>query len=317
MASPLTVSNERLCSLLEQIDLMRAMFPLEGELIIDKEAISTLDQLYKSERCLVTNSYPETISLKVRVQTSSTSSSAVSNHCAYLCCSIDTVGSGIDGGVEFWVDRHSSLPRSLTDSISDRIKNHQEPRDRYELDRLTETTFELIQVIQNSLEDIGKLQAERSSSSTDKSQLDEGLLTVERSQSFTRVWLRLPSLSSREKRDDMISFAAEYGITGFVLAGKPALVCLESLRSESIDRYMSKIKTVSWSDIPPFQKKVSEILRESDVSRNFDGMVEITEDLKKKGFRNFRTDFGEIVSWLKEHCVQPEIIESILGISFV
>lgn len=34
-----------------------------------------------------------------------------------------------------------------------------------------------------------------------------------------RVWFWLPSLSTREKRDDMVNWAPEYNLTGFVLAG--------------------------------------------------------------------------------------------------
>lgn len=38
-----------------------------------------------------------------------------------------------------------------------------------------------------------------------------------------RVWYWFPSLSSREKRDDMVNWAPEYGLTGFVLAGQSRL----------------------------------------------------------------------------------------------
>lgn len=38
-------------------------------------------------------------------------------------------------------------------------------------------------------------------------------------------------------------------------SGKPGLLCVEGCGKE-VDRYMSRIKSESWSDIPPFQKKV-------------------------------------------------------------
>lgn len=40
-----------------------------------------------------------------------------------------------------------------------------------------------------------------------------------------RVWFWFPSLSTREKRDDMVNWAPEYGLTGFVLAGAFSNVC--------------------------------------------------------------------------------------------
>jgi len=40
-----------------------------------------------------------------------------------------------------------------------------------------------------------------------------------------------------------------------LITGKPGLLCVEGCGKE-VDRYMSRIKSESWSDIPPFQKKV-------------------------------------------------------------
>ncbi|GAA5968770.1 hypothetical protein JCM21900_002750 [Sporobolomyces salmonicolor] len=60
-----------------------------------------------------------------------------------------------------------------------------------------------------------------------------------------RVWLWFPSLSTREKRDDLVNWAPEYRLTGFVLAGKPALLCLEGTE-ENIQAYLADIKSNSW-----------------------------------------------------------------------
>lgn len=96
---------------------------------------------------------------------------------------------------------------------------------------------------------------------------------------FVRVWFWFPSLSTKSKRDDMVNWASQYGLTGFVLAGellfslvrfffqtlfaepffpkgKPALLCVEGDVRE-IEAYMGEVKSVSWADVPSFQKKVS------------------------------------------------------------
>lgn len=73
-----------------------------------------------------------------------------------------------------------------------------------------------------------------------------------------RVWFWFPSLSTKEKRRDLVEYAAAYHLTGFVLAGKPGLLCLEGGGRE-VDRYMAAIKSESWGDIPSYQKKVSEV----------------------------------------------------------
>jgi hypothetical protein len=88
-----------------------------------------------------------------------------------------------------------------------------------------------------------------------------------------RVWFWFPSLSTREKRKDLVNYAARWGLTGFVLAGmhhlmafrsstdtislptgKPGLLCLEGTARQAED-YMSAIKSESWGDIPSYQKK--------------------------------------------------------------
>ncbi|WVQ78885.1 hypothetical protein IAT38_000976 [Cryptococcus sp. DSM 104549] len=111
-----------------------------------------------------------------------------------------------------------------------------------------------------------------------------------------RVWFWFPTLSTREKRNDIVSFAEDVGLTGFVLAGKPALLCVEG-PALVVEKYMSRIKSESWSDIPPFQKKVSERLRRplpSPASRAFTDMKEITHLIPTYGQYNHRVDMSEV-----------------------
>ncbi|KAM0113227.1 hypothetical protein ACP6JB_000983 [Aspergillus fumigatus] len=117
---------------------------------------------------------------------------------------------------------------------------------------------------------------------------------------IVRVWFYFPSLSTREKRNDLVNHAPDYSLTGFVLAGKPGVLCLEGA-STDIDAYMSFIKTHSWSDIPSHQKKVSERYRETnDVQRVFSGMEEITDSLgERSGHRANRGDMQALETWLQ------------------
>jgi hypothetical protein len=99
----------------------------------------------------------------------------------------------------------------------------------------------------------------------------------------------------------MVDWAPSYSLTGFVLAGKPGMLCLEGSGS-NIDAYMNEIKTVSWGDIPSHQKKVSERYRETgdEVKRAFEGMIEITDLVgEKHGARQNRGDMAAIEAWLK------------------
>ncbi|KAF4988152.1 hypothetical protein FDECE_15168 [Fusarium decemcellulare] len=120
--------------------------------------------------------------------------------------------------------------------------------------------------------------------------------------SIVRVWFYFPSISTRAKRDDLVNYAPTYGLTGFLLAGKPGILCLEG-GSSGIDDFMKFIKTESWGDIPSQHKKVSERYREDgpDVKRAFKGMQEITETVgERRGERANRSDMKALEAWLNE-----------------
>ncbi|PPJ51807.1 hypothetical protein CBER1_09431 [Cercospora berteroae] len=122
---------------------------------------------------------------------------------------------------------------------------------------------------------------------------------------LVRVWFYFPSISTREKRDDIVNYAPSYGLTGFLLAGKPGILCLEG-NAQKIDSYMNFIKTQSWGDIPPQHKKVSERLRETgdDVTRVFSAMEEITDSIEKRGARGNRGNMQAVEAWLDERGLQ-------------
>ncbi|PSR74351.1 hypothetical protein BD289DRAFT_448660 [Coniella lustricola] len=130
-----------------------------------------------------------------------------------------------------------------------------------------------------------------------------------------RVWFYFPSLSTREKRKDLVNYAPRYRLTGFVLAGKPGMLCLEGT-SRDVDDYMNAIKNESWGDIPSHQKKVSERFREEcgEHGRKFKGMSEITDDLgEKRGARKNRGDMAALESFLKEKGMGESFSKVIMG----
>jgi hypothetical protein len=119
---------------------------------------------------------------------------------------------------------------------------------------------------------------------------------------LVRAWFYFPSISTRAKRDDLVNFAPTYGLSGFLMAGKPGILCLEG-GSTAIDDFMKFIKTDSWGDIPSQHKKVSERYRQTDanLSRVFEGMEEITETVgERRGERANRSDMKALEAWLVE-----------------
>ncbi|KAJ9125088.1 hypothetical protein QFC22_000041 [Naganishia vaughanmartiniae] len=121
----------------------------------------------------------------------------------------------------------------------------------------------------------------------------------ETDEELQRVWFWFPSLSTREKRRDLVTYASRWGLTGFVLAGKPGLLCLEGTAKHA-EAYMSAIKSESWSDIPSYQKKVTERYRQHIPARAFDSMSEITETITQHGQRGNRGDMGEVKAFMEQ-----------------
>ncbi|KAG6008114.1 hypothetical protein E4U21_004996 [Claviceps maximensis] len=117
---------------------------------------------------------------------------------------------------------------------------------------------------------------------------------------LVRTWFYFPSISTRSKRADLVNYAPAYTLTGFLLSGKPGILCLEGT-AHSIDAYMKFIKTESWSDIPAYQKKVTERFREHAVTRVFADMQEITDSLgERRGERANRGDMRLLETWMVE-----------------
>ncbi len=143
-------------------------------------------------------------------------------------------------------------------------------------------------------------------------------------------------MSSRE-------FDADHKCSGKLIdarpyTGKPGLLCVEG-RGELIDKYMSAIKSESWSDIPSYQKKVRQILfpfvcstnclsfvlpsladlslpqlsldapylrqvterhRQSIHQRSFPSMQEITDEITHGGYRGNKTDMKDVEVYMEK-----------------
>ncbi|KAI8613603.1 hypothetical protein BC830DRAFT_1170119 [Chytriomyces sp. MP71] len=126
--------------------------------------------------------------------------------------------------------------------------------------------------------------------------------TSEPQNDLKRYWFLLISLSTREKRNDLVAWAPSFRLTGFVLAGKPALVVCEGLPKD-IDAYMADIKTLSWADVPSHQKKITLVCTETIAKRKFEDMAEVTDLFEMRGARGNRPDLAQVKHWFEDRGV--------------
>ncbi|KAL4871861.1 hypothetical protein BDV12DRAFT_205709 [Aspergillus spectabilis] len=270
-------------SQLSIIDLLTAMFPSPGELDIPTSTTEIIEQLRTwcegstPDQANTPSKLPSSLPLAVHAPTAQEGKTIQVNISIPLYC---------ENPEE--LDQPPSLFYSL---------RQPEWMSKAELARLyasmpTDDIFAAFEYIQEEALNFVEPQLQKSTPSTSTS-------AKENTGPLVRVWFYFPSLSTRAKRTDMVTHAPDYSLTGFVLAGKPGVLCLEGL-SRDIDSYMSFIKTHSWGDIPSHQKKVSERYRETEgVERVFGGMEEITDSLGERGGqRANRGDMRALEAWL-------------------
>ncbi|KAL6613283.1 hypothetical protein LY90DRAFT_697949 [Neocallimastix californiae] len=123
---------------------------------------------------------------------------------------------------------------------------------------------------------------------------------------FLREWIYLPMLYSKEKREDLITYAKPFGFTGFVSPGKPACICIEG-QAKDIPKYLNDIRSISWADIPPRDKKMStraqerficQTKEEFEKHRKFEPMEE--RHFKIHGNRSNHQSMDLLEQWLIE-----------------
>jgi hypothetical protein len=265
-------------SQLSTIDLLEAMFPSPGELEVPESTTNCVRKL--RDWCQGSTSkptgIPSSISLVVCLPIANGKKTVEVNISVPLQCEDSKKG----------CDEPPSLGYSL---------RQPDWMSKAEVARLAPSIPQ-----GDALEAFEYIQAEVSHFLEEKQSQSQSATSEESSKGpLVRVWFYFPSLSTRKKRDDMVKLAPAYTLTGFVLAGKPGVLCLEG-SSTDIDAYMSFIKTHSWGDIPSHQKKVSERFRQTEgVQRVFSGMEEITDSLGERGGqRANRGDMQALEAWL-------------------
>ncbi|KAL4802369.1 hypothetical protein BDV18DRAFT_164191 [Aspergillus unguis] len=263
-------------SQLSNIDLLTAMFPSPGELEIDQSTTECIEKLRawcEDPDSARPTGIPSSILLAVHAP-------------------ISTKTIQVNVSIPLHQEKESDEPPPITYSLRQPDWISKAGLARLSSAMPADDIFSALEYLQ---EDAGSLLEEQTQAAETSPSTPP---TSQPNQPLIRAWFYFPSLSTRAKRTDMVTYAPDYKLTGFVLAGKPGVLCLEGA-SRDIDAYMSFIKTHSWGDIPAHQKKVSERYRETEISRVFPGMEEITDSLGERGGqRANRGDMQALEAWM-------------------
>jgi len=127
---------------------------------------------------------------------------------------------------------------------------------------------------------------------------------------FSRYWIYSHHIYSKIKRRDMLDMSKEFNVTGFVLPGKPGIICIEG-DSKNTAEWWSIVKNWQWKRL---SLKIQEDIQTDDVSSlsKFSGFQEIGE--VKGNTRDYHMDLGAFQSYLTEHGFQS-VFQELFSIS--
>lgn len=126
---------------------------------------------------------------------------------------------------------------------------------------------------------------------------------IEKDTKFARLWIYSHHLYSKTKRKDILDMAKEFDLSGFSLAGKPGIICVEGL-SRNTDDWWARVRSWNWQKILCKNKETEDIIGETDLKilRRFIGFEELGSDndirIKSDGKH---VDMGDVFRYLEKH----------------
>lgn len=120
---------------------------------------------------------------------------------------------------------------------------------------------------------------------------------------FCRMWVYSHHIYSKVKRKDLQELSEEYDLTGFVLPGKPGLVCVEGTQLNT-DTWWSIVRSWNWQKISCKRQETKPLSVDRSLSshRRFDRFQELGtgDDIRVKG-GGYHVDMGDLYRFLKKH----------------
>lgn len=144
---------------------------------------------------------------------------------------------------------------------------------------------------------------------TSKNILDQASTTkdMKKYETFSRYWIYSHHIYSKIKRKAMLDLSSDLNITGFVLPGKPGIICIEGTSFDCED-WWYRIRNMTWKRI--LCKKVEELKVEGsnttildvfDTHRKFEDFKEIAFYNSKSSMKqDYHMDMGEFHKFLVE-----------------
>ncbi|XP_055339648.1 RWD domain-containing protein 2B-like [Paramacrobiotus metropolitanus] len=135
---------------------------------------------------------------------------------------------------------------------------------------------------------------------------------------FERLWIYSHHIYGKEKREIVMAKARNLELTGWMLIGKPGLICVEGMRQDT-RAFWEQIRRLSWQRITLKHQENSTIPADNVAKeQKFSKFKEITTTSANNsnsagGTQSGNRDMGEFFRFLKEHDCE-HIIQLVFGI---
>jgi hypothetical protein len=193
-------------SLLEEqlatLELLRAMYPLPSELALSPSTTSFVDEVDPTAPCPPTDPYCKSLEATLILAVDDDPHTQLE-----ILIELSLYPAADKAVVR--ARQPSYLPRTTYKSLLSSVPPMGE--DEGSSEYVLEAIRTLLSAASDILSDIRAAAAPT---------IDEKLREARRGGSLERVWFWFPSLSSKEKRRDLVTYAEDSRLTGFVLAGK-------------------------------------------------------------------------------------------------
>ncbi|XP_077278381.1 RWD domain-containing protein 2A [Temnothorax americanus] len=115
---------------------------------------------------------------------------------------------------------------------------------------------------------------------------------------FSRYWIYSHHIYGKSKRQDVASLAKENSITGFCLAGKPGIICMEG-SLQDCDYCWQRIRSMNWHRILIKLLEKEEDCNDVDRMRKFTDFQEISFPTTER-----HNDMGQLLKYLTDRDCQ-------------
>lgn len=130
------------------------------------------------------------------------------------------------------------------------------------------------------------------------SKIDENIKTIKSQDEgimFCRMWIYSHHIYNKRKRDDIVKLAKEFDLTGFCLPGKPGVICIEGTNF-NCNQWWKIIKSMCWKKIAIRNTELCEYSVKSKQRKYCD-----FKELQFKNPTNTKQTMSDFAKFMSEH----------------